>query len=348
MRALVADGRGALSVESVPDPEIGPFDVLCRILYGSVCAGTDTHVVRGRLGAQYPSIIGHESIGEVIAVGSEVRSFRQGDHVTRVFAQASSAGLALSWGGMCEFGVARDHRAMRMAGLAESEWARFAVNEVMPPGLMSAVHEPIMITWRETFDYVRRLGVSARDRVVVSGSGANGLSLAAMSVLLGADVTVVGSASRGREVDRIGADGIDYRDESRVSEFVDVNRGRVAVLIDATGQSGSIDVLLPTLRAEGVLGVYGLDDARSYQIQPLRTQSFRVYNGGYREADAHEPVVALVRAGKLDASIWIDESMAFGWHDIQNAFEAAEQRTLLKPVVRLEAQAGLQTQKEQK
>jgi D-arabinose 1-dehydrogenase-like Zn-dependent alcohol dehydrogenase len=337
MRALVADGHGGLSVETVPDPEVGPFDVLCKLLYGSVCAGTDTHVVHGRLGAQYPSIIGHESIGEVIAVGTEVRSFRPGDHVTRVSAQASSAGLALSWGGMCEFGIARDHRAMRLAGLPESEWARFVVNEVMPAGLMSAVHEPMMITWRETFDYVQRLGVAARDQVVVSGSGANGLSIAAMCVVLGADVTVVGSTSRAREVDLIGASGIDYRDESQVSDLVDANLRRVAVLIDATGQSGSVDALLPTLRPEGVLGVYGLDDARAYQIRPLRAQTFRVYNGGYREADAHDSVLALVRAGKLDASIWIDESAVFGWHDIRDAFQSAEQRTLLKPVVKLAA-----------
>lgn len=337
MRALIVDD-GRVGVRTVPDPVAGPYDVLCRMLYGSVCSGTDTHVIDGTFAEEevaYPSIIGHESIGEVIEVGSSVRNFALGDHVTRVSAQESSAGVALSWGGMCELGVARDHAAMRDDGLPESEWADFTINEVIPPGIIAPVHEPMIITWRETYDYMRRLAFSEGDRVLVSGSGANGLSLAAMGVVLGGQVTVVGSGTRRAEAERVGARAVDYRDERAVADLVAQEYRSHSVIIDATGKSGSINHLLPLLRPEGTVGVYGMDDFANYALEPLRAPSFRFYNGGYHEPDAHDAVIALIRDGRLDASVWIREDAAFDWSNIESAYVAAADRSLIKPVVRL-------------
>jgi threonine dehydrogenase-like Zn-dependent dehydrogenase len=308
------------------------------MLYGAVCSGTDTHVIHGTFQEEevvYPSIIGHESVGEVIEVGSAVRNFAPGDHITRVSAQESSVGVALSWGGMCEFGVARDHVAMRQDGLAESEWADYSINQVIPSGIMTPAHEPMVITWRETHDYMRRLAFSRGERILISGSGANGLSLAAMGVLLGGQVTLIGSASRRIETERVGARAIDYRSDAAVAELIDREAGAYSVVIDATGKSGSLDRLLPVLRPEATLGVYGMDDFDSYTLRPLRASSFRFYNDGYYEPDAHEPVMALIRDGQLDASVWIREEEAFDWSNIASAYAAAQDRSLVKPVVRL-------------
>jgi L-iditol 2-dehydrogenase len=307
------------------------------MLYASICAGTDLHVVGGAFAGdvRYPSIIGHESIGEVVEVGPEVMNFRVGDHVTRVSAQSSSVGVALSWGGMCEFGVARDHVAMKQAGLSESHWRDFEVNRVIPRGLMEAVYEPIIITWRETYNYVSRIGTKTGDRVMISGSGANGLALAAMAKALGAETIVIGSASRRDEIERVGARALDYRDLEALELFVDNEIGSVSILIDATGKSNSLNQLLPLLKERGIVGVYGMDDFNSYVLEPLRGPSFSFYNGGYYEPDAHDAVIALIQGGQLDPSIWIRSETVFGWSNVQAAYEAAEQRKLIKPVIRL-------------
>jgi hypothetical protein len=81
-----------------------------------------------------------------------------------------------------------------------------------------------------------------------------------------------------------------------------------------------------------------MDDLTDYSMRPLNGPSrFSIYNGGYYEADAHAPVVELLRRGRLDPSIWIDRDRAFGWHNVADAYEAARERTLLKPVIRLDA-----------
>jgi len=58
---------------------VGPRDVLLDILYCGVCH-SDIHTVRGEWGpTQYPCVPGHEIVGRVIAVGTEVTKFQVGD-----------------------------------------------------------------------------------------------------------------------------------------------------------------------------------------------------------------------------------------------------------------------------
>lgn len=337
MRTAVVTSEGVIQVREVGDPSIGDFEVLCRMLYGTICAGTDTHVVNREFAdVSYPSIIGHESIGEVVEIGPNVKNFSIGDHITRVSAQTSSAGLALSWGGMCEYGVARDHEAMKSAGLPREQWESFRVNQAIPGGLLEDVYEPMFITWRETLSFILRLGVTRGARVLVSGSGANGLSLAAMSSALGAEATIIGSANRSRECLSVASSYIDYRDENGLASFIEQARGTMDFLIDATGNSSALNKLMPTLTGGGSIAVYGMDELEGYTLYPLLAGgSFSFYNDGYDEAETHGRVVELVQRNELDPAIWIDRENVFEWSNINEAFVAAASRTQIKPVVRL-------------
>ncbi len=86
MLALVKTGRGpGLSLETVPEPEIGINDVLIRVHKTGIC-GTDLHIEGWDAWAertiQPPMVIGHEFVGEVVRVGSNVADFRPGDLVS--------------------------------------------------------------------------------------------------------------------------------------------------------------------------------------------------------------------------------------------------------------------------
>src|SRR5579859_5212605 len=85
MRAAVVRGQGQLTLESVPEPTIGEYDALVEILACGVCTGTDTHILAGAFPylAPYPFILGHESIGRVVARGPKVRYLHPGDLVLR-------------------------------------------------------------------------------------------------------------------------------------------------------------------------------------------------------------------------------------------------------------------------
>ena len=126
---------GVLAVRDVPKPEPSDYDVLCELLYGATCTGTDGHIIHDRLPwtTPYPCILGHESVGRAVAVGAKVRNFKVGDLITRVNAPpAADGGYGISWGGFAEYGIARDHAAMREDGLPEEEWNGYRVNQVIP------------------------------------------------------------------------------------------------------------------------------------------------------------------------------------------------------------------------
>ncbi len=86
MKALVKkDAAPGLWVEDVPEPKAGINDVLIRVHKTGIC-GTDLHIYEwdewARSAIKPPLIIGHEFVGEVVAVGSNVTDFHSGDIVS--------------------------------------------------------------------------------------------------------------------------------------------------------------------------------------------------------------------------------------------------------------------------
>ncbi|MEP6644519.1 MAG: L-threonine 3-dehydrogenase [Acidobacteriaceae bacterium] len=86
MKALVKsrDSQG-LWLEDVAEPEIGINDVKVRVLLTGIC-GTDLHIYDwdawAKSAVTVPTIIGHEFVGEIVAVGSNVSDFEPGELVS--------------------------------------------------------------------------------------------------------------------------------------------------------------------------------------------------------------------------------------------------------------------------
>ena len=86
MKALVkAKAERGLWLQEVPVPSIGPNDVLIRIKQAAIC-GTDLHIYNWDAWAQktipVPMTVGHEFMGEIVAVGSAVDGYAVGDRVS--------------------------------------------------------------------------------------------------------------------------------------------------------------------------------------------------------------------------------------------------------------------------
>jgi fructokinase len=81
MPAVVCHGPGRVEVEARPTPTLrDPHDVLIRVRATGIC-GTDRAIVLGEFPARPGVILGHESVGEVVGVGTAVRDLRPGDRV---------------------------------------------------------------------------------------------------------------------------------------------------------------------------------------------------------------------------------------------------------------------------
>ncbi len=86
MKAIVkSKAEEGLWLEDVPEPEIGINDVLIRVLKTGIC-GTDVHIYNWDAWAQktikVPTVLGHEFVGEIVEVGSNVPDFKTGDIVS--------------------------------------------------------------------------------------------------------------------------------------------------------------------------------------------------------------------------------------------------------------------------
>ena len=86
MKALVkAKAQRGLWLQDVPEPEVGINDVLIQVHKTGIC-GTDLHIYKWDAWAQktipVPMVVGHEFVGEVVRVGSNVSDFHSGEIVS--------------------------------------------------------------------------------------------------------------------------------------------------------------------------------------------------------------------------------------------------------------------------
>ena len=82
MKAVQWEGKPfQVSVNEVPIPKItNPLDAVVRLTSAAIC-GTDLHTYRGRIDTKAGLVFGHESIGIVEEIGSDVTTVKEGDRV---------------------------------------------------------------------------------------------------------------------------------------------------------------------------------------------------------------------------------------------------------------------------
>ena len=83
MKSYVVYKDHTCGFEEMPMPKYGEYDALVKLESCGVCTGTDTKIIHGKFKSidTYPVVLGHEGVGRVIAIGSKVRTFKEGDLV---------------------------------------------------------------------------------------------------------------------------------------------------------------------------------------------------------------------------------------------------------------------------
>ena len=79
MKALIVEKNGGVSVRNVPQPIYNEYEALVKVHASSVC-GTDMKILHNKLKgfSDYPTILGHEGVGEVVEIGKKVRNLKVG------------------------------------------------------------------------------------------------------------------------------------------------------------------------------------------------------------------------------------------------------------------------------
>ncbi|KAG9235355.1 chaperonin 10-like protein [Amylocarpus encephaloides] len=85
MKAVVFKGKLDVRIEDRPVPKIiDPTDIIVKVRYSALC-GSELHVFRGHQPSKTDFIMGHETTGEVVEIGSSIKKHKKGDVVVMPF-----------------------------------------------------------------------------------------------------------------------------------------------------------------------------------------------------------------------------------------------------------------------
>jgi len=193
MKALVKSKPSCgLWLEEVPEPDFGINDVKVRVLRTGIC-GTDLHIYEWDDWAQstirVPLVIGHEFVGEIVAVGSNVADFRVGELV-------SGEGHVVC--GRCRNCLAgRRHLCAHTQGIGVNRSGAFAEYIVLPMSNIWKHSEGIDLDIAAIFDPFGNAVHTALtfpvlgEDVLVTGAGPIGIMAAAVAKHAGARYVVI-------------------------------------------------------------------------------------------------------------------------------------------------------------
>lgn len=221
MKALVkAKSERGLWIQDVPEPTMGINDVKIRVLATGIC-GTDLHIHEWDAWAQktipVPLVIGHEFVGEIVEVGSNVSDFHVGDRV-------SGEGHVVC--GRCRNCLAgRRHLCAHTQGVGVNRAGAFAEYIVLP---MSNI-------WRHA------PGIPLEVAAIFDPLG-NAVHTALAFPLLGEDVLVTGAGPIG-----IMAAAVARHAAARHVVITDLNPFRLDLARKAAGVTLAIDPRETTL-----------------------------------------------------------------------------------------------------
>jgi len=263
MRAVCWHDKLDLRVESVPEPRIlNPRDAIVRVTATAIC-GSDLHLYGGFVpGMVKGDILGHEFMGEIMEVGSAVKTLKAGDRVVVPFpiACGSCFFCARSLYSLCENSNPNAWMAEKLWGYSpcgifgyshllggyaggQAEYVRVPFADVGPLKVPDALPDEQALFLSDIlptgYMAAENCGIERGDTVAVWGCGPVGQFAVASAFLLGAErvIAIDRFPERLRLAARkLGAEPIDYTQDNVLEALKEMTGGRGPdACIDAVG-----------------------------------------------------------------------------------------------------------------
>ncbi|CAM5710268.1 Zn-dependent alcohol dehydrogenase OS=Streptomyces alboniger OX=132473 GN=CP975_31710 PE=3 SV=1 [Streptomyces alboniger] len=269
MKGFVFHGPGQSAWEEVPDPAIKePTDAIVRVDTVTIC-GTDLHILKGDVPEVRPgTVLGHEAVGEVVEVGSDVRTVRPGD---RVLVSCISACGRCRYCREGSYGQCRGGGGWILGHLidgTQAEYVRVPYTDLSVHALPGGVESKDAVLLADIFPTSYEVGVlngrvRPGDTVAIVGAGPIGLAAITTARLFAPEriVAVDLVASRLEGARRLGADAVADAREDPEQLIADLTDGLGAdVVIEAVGVPESFELCTRMVRPGGHvanIGVHG-------------------------------------------------------------------------------------------
>lgn len=347
MKAFVMKKLDAVGFVDKPIPKPGPNDAVIKTTRALICT-SDSHTVHGAIGPRKNLTLGHEAVGVVHEVGSEVRLFKPGDRVV-------VGAITPDWGDLASQG---GHSSQSGGALAGWKFANgkdgvfaeyFHVNEadanmalipsdvsdekavyccdMMSTGFMAAEHAEIPIG----------------GTVAVFALGPVGLMAVAGARLRGAGLVIgIDSVPKRQELARFyGADVIvDHIMEDAVARIKELTNGDgVDSAIEALGSEQTLQNAIKVTKPAGTISNAGYHGKGEYVAIPRldwgvgmaeKTIRTGLCPGGRLRM---ERLIRLLQIGRVDPTRMTTHKFEFG--ALEKAFEVMDNKLdgVIKPLI---------------
>ncbi len=267
MTGVYLPGDSTVKIRDVPVPSPGPKQVLLKMKASSICGSDIRAIYREHLGKgpeAYQNVIaGHEPAGQVVEVGRDVSTLREGDRV--VVYHIAGCGLCQDCRHGYMISCTSDRRAaygwQRDGGHADYLLAEANTCIRLPDELTYVDGALCACGFGTCYEALTRIGVSGLDRLLVTGLGPVGLAAAMLGKAMGATEVIGTDIAPGR---------LDFaRDLGAVDHVLPAGEAALDAVMDLTEGRG----------CEATIDCSGSKDGRLLAIQATRQWGRCVFVG---------------------------------------------------------------------
>lgn len=285
MKAAAFLGKGRIEIIEKKVPDVGPNDALVRITTTTIC-GTDVHILKGEYPVKEGLTVGHEPVGIIEKLGSNVKGYQEGQRVIAGAICPSFTSYACQDGfpsqdgsylldedGKCSCHGYKATAGWRFGNMIDGTQAEYVL---VPDAQANLAPIPDGLTDEEVlmcpdimstgFAGAEAANIKIGDVVAVFAQGPIGLCATAGAKLRGAStiIAIDGVDERLRIARQLGADvTLNFREVDVVDEIFKLTGGRgVDASIEALGLQSTFEQALRVLKPGGTLsslGVYSSD-----------------------------------------------------------------------------------------
>lgn len=339
MRGLVVYGDGTVRLkDDISMPVINDYSAIVKTIACGICNGTDIKLVEGHLKgfSDYPAVLGHESVGIVTEVGSKVTKFKVGDYVLRSQLDPDAKYNSL-WGSFAEYTRVYDYEAQERDNAGGN--IGDIPQQVIPSGLDMA-DATMIITLKEVYSALKRLGLKEGDSIVIAGDGPVGLAFANCARIYGASKIIL----TGHHNDRLSTAlnvGADLALNSKTNpDYLETIKeelpGGADVFVDAVGNNHNVNDAFALIRDNGTIGLYGIgikdDIPVKWKTAPYNFKFLSVqWPIPEIEASIHDELIENVVNGNIDLKDYVSDVLPV--EEFEKGFELVRSRKGLKVVL---------------
>lgn len=255
MKAAVVPGKKQKwEIRDLSSPEPGPKQVLIKLAASGICY-TDVHQTTGHLPGAFPRILGHEPVGEIVAIGSAVTHRKVGDRVGVPWVQSSCGRCEWCFRDKAMFCAEQMGTSVNMPGGHAEFMAAFAdATVLLPEGISYTQAAPVFCAGYTVYSGLRWAEPQPHETIAVVGIGGLGhLALQYAKAAGFKTIAISHSPDKTELAKQLGADEV-VPDGRALAKL-----GGADVVLGTSNSSTSMQDACKGLRPDGRLVLMGFD-----------------------------------------------------------------------------------------